>query len=295
MATIARIIVSESELQNKRQLFADFIAESKKLLPKGKKHQFILLPGGFLKFSINDPADTSIAEPQEKTAKQKWYAKVESLKEQALTEFHHSLDSEMLRKLKSVAHYLVIGIDSDAALESKDLRIQLVLVYDLQAERPLHWTGKSYPQRIEKDYLVRMPIDTHFIKQKIDGKKVAIFGCHDLSIFNQRHQRYFSPFADEREKRKRKENTATGKIKCPFIDATLDFSPEIMLQLPHTEGPWAAKWTQLDKWLRKKNKGKALQHFATGLKRNPKEQIQHSLSGTQRGDVVNFASGKWID
>jgi hypothetical protein len=135
-----------------------------------------------------------------------------------------------------------------------------------------------------------LPNDTHFIKEKIDGKKVAVFGCHDLSIFNPRHQHHFSPFEDERRNAKRKEHTDAGKIKCQFIDATLEFNPDIMLQLPHSEGTWAAKWTTLNKWLRRTG-GTELQHFATGLKRNPKKQ--YSLSGTQRGDVVNFVNGKW--
>jgi len=289
MATIARIVVSDSDFQNKQQLFKDFIAESKKL-PKGVKHQFVLLPAGFLTFAVNgDLAHTLLSEPQEKIAKQKWNAKIETLKEQALAEFYRSFDSEILKELKSVAHYLVIGINS------QDRRIQFVLIYDLQTGTPLHWTGKTYPNQKEKDSLIRMPINSHFIEQKIDGKRIAVFGCHDLSIFNPRHQRHFSPFADERNGAKRKESTASGKTKCPFIDATLDFNPDIMLQLPHTEGPWAAKWTTLNKWLQRKNKGRGLQHFATGLKKNPKGQKQYPLSGTQQGDVINFADGKWID
>ena len=284
MATIARIIVTESD-QSKNRLFADFIAESKKILPKGKKHQFVLLPAGFLSFASDDLPDTPLSEPQEQSAKQKWNTQVEAIKEQALSEFYHSLDSAILKELKSVANYLVIGIDST------DKRIELVLVYDLQSEKPLHWTGKTYPQQKEKKSLIRMPIDSHFMKEKIDGKKIAVFGCHDLSIFNPRHQHHFSPFDDDRRNAKRKEQTSTGKIKCQFIDATLDFCPDIMLQLPHTEGTWAAKWTTLNKWMRRR-KGKELQHFATGLKRSPKKQ--YPLSGTQRGDVVNFVNGEWV-
>jgi hypothetical protein len=138
-----------------------------------------------------------------------------------------------------------------------------------------------------------MPIETHFMNEKIDGQKIAVFGCHDLSIFNPRHQRHFSPFDDERKKGKRKDHTVAGKIKCRFIDATLDFCPDVMLQLPHSEGTWAAKWSTLEKWLRRKNQ-KELQHFATGLKKNTGTKKQYSLSGTQRSDVVNFADGKWV-
>ena len=62
MTTIARIIVTENNLQNKNKLFADFIGESKKLLSKGEKHQFVLLPAGFLTFSINaDLANTPLS------------------------------------------------------------------------------------------------------------------------------------------------------------------------------------------------------------------------------------------
>jgi hypothetical protein len=263
-------------------------------LPKGAKHQFVLLPAGFLTFAItSDLTKTPLSEPKNETAKQKWNTDIEELKEQALTEFYKSFDSEMLNELKSVAHYLVIGIDSEVAPNSKKIRIQFVLTYDLQNETPLHWTGKTYPQPKERDCLIKMPIDTHFIKDRIGGKKIAVFGCHDLSIFNPRHQRHFSPFDDERKNKNRKNNTAAGKIKCEFIDATLDFNPDIMLQLPHSEGTWAAKWTKLNEWMRR-GTGEELQHFATGLKRNPQEQKQYSLSGTQRGDVMNFANGKWI-
>ena len=295
MATIARIIVTDPEPQNIRQIFGDFVLKSKNILSKGEKHQFVLLPGGFLTFSINkNLSHTSLSEPENKSAKQKWNVEIEALKEQALTEFYKSFDTKTLKELKSVAHYFVIGIDSKVTPKSKDIRIQFVLVYDLQLGKAVHWTGKTYPKPDERDCLIQMPIDTHFIKGKIGDKKIAIFGCHDLSIFNPRHQHHFSPFDDERSGKKRKRNTASGKIKCPFIDATLDFSPDIMLQLPHSDGTWAAKWTKLNLWLRRK-KGKELQHFATGLKRNPKDQKQYPLSGTQRGDVTNFANGKWID
>ena len=286
MATIARIVVSDSDLQNRRQLFVDFVAESKQHLSKGEKHQFVLLPAGFLLFAANDDLEhIPITEPQEEAEKQKWNARIKDLKKQALAEFHRSFDSGILKELKSIANHLVIGINS------QDRRIQFVLVYDLQSAKAIHWTGKSYPNTPEKDFLIQMPIDSHFMKQKIDGKKVAVFGCHDLSIFNPRHQKHFSPFEDERKGAKRKDNTATGKIKCPFIDATLDFGPDIMLQLPHSEGTWAAKWTTLNKWLRRKT-GKELQHFATGIKRSPKRH--YPLSGTQGEDVINFVNGKLV-
>ena len=233
-----------------------------------------------------------LSEPHEKTAKQKWNAEIESLKDQALAKFHRSFDSKMLKELQSVANYFVIGIDSKAAPKSKDKRIEFVLVYDLQSGKPLHWTGKAYPQPQQRGCLIKMPIETHFLQERIGGKKIAVFGCHDLSIFNPRHQRHFSPFDDERNG-KRKVDTPTGKIKCPFIDATLDFNPDIVLQLAHTEGTWAAKWTRFNAWLQRK-KSKKLQHFASGLKENLKGKKQYSLSGTQRGDVMNFVNGKWI-
>jgi len=242
-------------------------------------------------YQLRHLTHTPLSEPKDEIAKQKWSEKVEALKAQALAEFYKSFDSEVLKELQSVAHYLVIGIDSDVTPNSKDIRIQFVLVYDLHNEMPLHWTGKTYPQPKERDCLIKMPIDTHFIQDRIGGKKLAVFGCHDLSIFNPRHQRHFSPFDDERRNVKHKDKTAAGKIKCEFIDATLDFNPDIMLQLPHSEGTWAAKWTTLNKWLQRK-KGKELQHFATGLKINSK--MKYSLSGTQRGDVMNFVNGQWI-
>jgi len=288
MTTIARIIVTEDNLQSKHQLFKDFITESQKEL-KGEKHQFVLLSAGFLTFDTNVPTGFPLSEPQGEAEKQKWDTKIEALKEQALAEFHRTFDCETLNELKSVANYLVIGIDSNAAPKSKEIRIQLVLVYDLQSGKPLHWTGKTYPKPGERDCLIKMPIDTHFIEGTIGGKKVAVFGCHDLSIFNPRHQRHFSPFDDERKGKKRQESTASGKIKCPFIDATLDFSPDIMLQLPHTEGTWAAKWTKLNEWMRRK-KGAEIQDFASGLKGASK----YSLSGTQKGDVMNFVNGKLV-
>jgi hypothetical protein len=63
-----------------------------------------------------------------------------------------------------------------------------------------------------------------------------------------------------------------------------------MVQLPHSEGTWAAKWTKLNEWLLWKN-GKQLQHFATGLNKDPQER--YTLSGTQGGNVVNFDKKGW--
>ena len=276
MAAIARIIVTELGLPPNRKLLLQFIAASKTLLSGGDRHQFILLPGGFLKFSIDDDGLTNAP-----LFEQKCNANIEALKKHALTEFYQAFDNEILHALKSVANYVTIGIDS------KGGRIQLVLIYDLQNETPLHWTGKTYPKPDERECLIKMPMDSHFTI--IDGKKVAVFECNDLSIFNQRHQPLFSPFADERRGAKRRNDTEAGKMKCPFIDATLDFSPDIMLHLPHSEGTWGVKFAKLNAWLRRKN-GKGLQHFASGLC-NPK---LYPLSGTQGGDVINFANGKWV-
>ena len=294
MATIARIIVTDPDLKNKRQLFSRFIAESKQHLPNGKKHQFVLLPAGFVQFAIkSDLTNTPLSEPNDNAAKRKWNTEIESLKDQALAEFHRSFDSKLLKELKSVANHLVVGIDGKAAPKNKGRHIEFVLVYDLQADKPLHWTGKAYPQSDQRNSLIKMPIETHFIKRKIGGKKVAVLDCNDLSIFNPRQQQFFSPFKNEL-KDNRRVDTPTGKIKCPFIDATLDFNPDIVLQLAHTEGTWAAKWTKFNTWLQRKN-GKELQHFASGLKKNSKDKKQYSLSGTQRGDVINFVNGQLAD
>jgi len=275
MATIARIIVTELGLPPNRKLLLQFIAASKTLLPDGDRHQFILLPGGFLKFFINDDlSNAPLFAPEYNTS-------IEVLKEQALTEFYQAFDNEILHALKSVANYVTIGIDS------KGGRIQLVLTYDLQNETPLHWTGKTYPKPDERERLIKMPMESHFIT--IGGQRVAVFQCNDLSIFNQRHQPLFSPFADERRGAKRRDDTEAGKIKCPFIDATLDFNPDIMLHLPHSEGTWGVKFAKLNAWLRRKH-GKGLQHFASGLS-NPQ---LYPLSGTQGGDVINIANGKWV-
>ena len=125
MATIARIIVTENNLQNKQQLFRNFITESKIEL-KGEKHQFVLLPAGFLTFDTTDLTGIPLSEPQEKVAKQEWNTKIENLKEQAFAEFRKTFDFETLKELSSVADYLVIGIDSNVAPKSKDIRIQFV-------------------------------------------------------------------------------------------------------------------------------------------------------------------------
>lgn len=284
MATIARII-ADYENKTIASSFAHFITESKKHF-KGEKHQFVLLPGGFLKFAIkNDLTHTPLSEPKDKSEKQQWNDDIENLKNQALAVFYRDFDSKMLRELKSVANYLVIGIDAE------DARIQFVLVYDLQSGKPLHWTGKTYGRDTEK-HLIQMPIVSHFIR--IDGKKVAFLECNDISIFNPRSRRFCSPVDKERRNKttgkieKRKENMERQKLKCQFIDETIKFSPKIVLHLPHTEASWGAKWKQLNNWLKMLN-GKELKHFASGINSVKK----YPLSGTQHGDVVNFSDGKF--
>ena len=118
--------ITDSELENPRQLFADFITESRKLLPKDEKHQFVLLPAAFITFAVNnDLTDTPLSEPKDTTAKQKWDTDIEVLKEQALVEFHKTFDSDVLKKLQSVAHYLVIGIDTKRLFGELALRSSL--------------------------------------------------------------------------------------------------------------------------------------------------------------------------
>ena len=158
----------------------------------------VLLPAGFVTFAVNnDLTSTPLAEPKDTKAKQKWDTDIEALKAQALAEFHNAFDPDMLKELKSVAHYLVVGIDSNVAPNSKDVRIQFVLTYDLQNERPLHWTGKTYPQPKERDCLIKMPIDTHFIQDRIGGKKIAVLR-HREKLARNRRNPFGDGLADER-------------------------------------------------------------------------------------------------
>lgn len=290
VATIARIVVSKPGFNKNRKLFTDFITKSKRELPKGEKHQFVLLPAGFLRFPIKTSAQTPLSEPDGKAEKKEWNTNLEALKEQALIEFHRSFDSKVLKGLKAVAHYLVIGIDSKDA--DNRANIQFVLVFDLQSGKPLHWTGKTLPVEGEKKHLIQMPMSTHFMKKKINGKKVAVFCCNDITCFNPRHRRFVSPFTRERIDKKTGEVIKRKKnAKRDFIDETLDFRPDIVLHLVHTDGDWGKKWGQLKSWLWKKNKMK-LQHFASGFKKNPPDKKQYPLSGTQSDDVMNFFEGK---
>ncbi len=299
MSTISRIILTEPypETANRKiKLLTDFVAKSKDALPRGEKHEFVLLPSGFLTFVIKgDLTNVSLAEPENKTEKQQWNAEIDDIKEQALAEFGKTFDNTTLKALKSVANYLVVGIDSKPAPNSKEKTIEFVLVYDLQTGKPIHWTGKTHPTPGQSQCLIQMPIETHFMKQKVAGKRVAVFECNDLVIFNPRNTIH-SPFKDERNGRPRATDTKTGKRKCEMIDATLAFKPEIVLQLAHTEGSWAAKWTTLNKWLEKSN-AKPLKHFASCMKKYPQEVTKRrdKLGNSQGGDVATFVNGEFVE
>lgn len=102
------------------------------------------------------------------------------------------LDETTVQMLRSACDYLSFGIDSKKRLVStthnliSEQHVELVCVVDLRTG-DRHWTGKFYPTSSQAGTIIRFPdLKSHFLA--LDGARVMVLGCHDITVFNPRSQ-----------------------------------------------------------------------------------------------------------
>ncbi len=135
-------------------------------------------------------------------------------------------------------------------------------------------TGKSYPTSGQEGSLTRVSdLSSHFLDS--DFGKVAILGCHDLNIFNNRG------FERAGEWRR--------GIKSDFKELIREAQPEYVLQHPHvtdTHKIWHNAWCGLERLLPSLNAyAGAGRYFKNGQER---ETLSKTLEKTKHGETIDF-------
>lgn len=234
-----------------------------------KKHfDFIVTPGGFLYFKFPSQLYDEHIDIENPTRKQ-----IQLLHEQArmtIEDFlHDKLANSIFEDLKNIADYITIGIDG----KSSSQKIELIAIYDLKRNEVIHWTGKFYPTKSQEKYLIRYPyLGSHFIK--LNGYKLMILGCHDLSVFSNRGQSIAMNW--------RKDVAEIFKSKCRM------FKPSIVLQHPHNTDSsitWRASWLELERELPDVTDYAAGIHFDEEEHRSSLEDV---LLKYKKGHVLDF-------
>ncbi|MEM5798588.1 MAG: hypothetical protein QXP39_00885 [Candidatus Aenigmatarchaeota archaeon] len=186
-----------------------------------------------------------------------------------ITEFFDCISKDAFDKLKEIADYFIIGIDSKNP--GNNQHIELIAIFDLKESKTIHWTGKFYPTEGQKRDLIRInDLNTHFIK--LNNQKIVILGCHDLNVFSPRGQANAKPESWKR------------KTADKFKKLCRKFKPDIILQFPHmTDTPniWNLAWKTIEKELN------YVKHYASGIKyyndgHNPRGPLSKVLEKTKK-------------
>lgn len=176
---IARLIVTGKQYYKNRfhkhkeleKVIEKFVAE----VYRKQYFQFILTPGGFLRFKFPKQLHENhkISDLENKF--------INDLKDEAeceIIKFFKGLKSGTFKKLKMTADYMTIGIDG---ANPRGQHIELVGVYDFRKEKLIHWTGKFYPIESQKRDLIKInDLNTHFVR--LNKQNIIILGCHDLNV-----------------------------------------------------------------------------------------------------------------
>lgn len=227
--TIARIVCDGDAPATPSSCTRALLEAFTKRWPRGVHAQFATTGGGFVELGLEG----------EWKARRGWSSRACDLRE--LVELASAgLSRVMSKRVRTAAmgkaDILTIGVDLRFPWDDEDpSHAELVAVYDIQAGRPIAWTGKSYPTPRQQANLVQVTdLRTHFVKA--GGERVMVLGCHDLNMF--------SPRAHANQ-------SAEGprRARCDEMRALAKkFRPTVVLQHPHsTDTPniWRMPWMSL--------------------------------------------------
>jgi len=256
---IARIVIKgKINETTRKKAVAQFCDEN-----KDKRVNFLITSGGFLSFNLSRIERANLSSGNLSLRE------VEIKAENAVVDFINKIE---VVKLRNVADYFIIGVDSDD--KKKSAIVQMIAVYDLSERKIIHWTGKSYPTGYEWHSLEKYDdLRSHFLE--IENESVAILGCHDLCIFHPRSQ----PIGER------------AKLKDDYLKASKKAKPTVVLHLPHFTDhhlTWCSSWNRLREEL------PSVKHYASGINYiglngdapRKSSNIQKVLAVTKFGDVL---------
>jgi hypothetical protein len=206
------------------------------------KFEFIITPGGFLKFDWPSQFREWIDNDEANKELDIFYKSAEA----EINNFFENI-GDTFEKLRKIGEYFTIGIDSENPNNGQ--HIELVAIFDFKKSKIIHWTGKFYPTEGQKRDLIKInDLNTHFTQ--INNQKIVILGCHDLNVFSPRGQA------------NAKHSSWKRKTANKFKKLCREFKPDIILQHPHTTDTpniWNLAWKTVEKKL-------SVKHYASGIK-----------------------------
>jgi hypothetical protein len=233
--------------------------------------EFLITPGRFLRFPWPEELDKPLSLSGDLSAARnvllRWGKGVSEA-------FMDKIPRQSFRKLRDCVDYLTIGIDSQSSKQG--FNVELVTVYDMQAGKVIHVTGKSQPTKGQEKTLIPIAdLGSHFIH--LNKHKVIVLGCHDLNLY--------SPRALANTKGWRQMNIRE------FARLTKKFKPDVILQHPHTTDTykiWNTSWAYVEKHY------PSVLHYASGVRYwnwsglKPRASLSDVLQKTKKGDVIDF-------
>jgi len=275
---LSRIIIAgewDGNPSNAKALLEDICAK----WPKGRRVEFLMTCGGFIQFdwpkriSRGDIGDNK--NPNNDA--------VNALVKEAEICLHSVLNDGLTEKLRELADYITLGVDSSKERTSTtpnyigQLHVELVFLIDLRSDA-FYWTGKSYPTSSQQSGLVRISgLRSHFLDLK-DVGKVMILGCHDLTIFNNRNW----------------ENTGEWRkaIKVEFRKLAKDEKTKIVLHHPHTSvktKTWRNAWSGMREMLSSiEQYAGAGRYYEPDRDQSKWDPLDEVLSATRYGNTIDF-------
>jgi hypothetical protein len=200
--------------------------------PKGKRIRCLTTCGAFLRFDwpigIQNQVDNRFPDQEA----------MRILDQEGRNSCNELFTSTLVEKLGACTDYITLGIDtfknkiSTTQAHIPEPHAELVYFTDLSNGNS-HFTAKSYPTPgQEKGLLRNARLENHF--WELNGNKVMVLGCHDLTMFNPRS-----------------DATATGwrsDVKKEFKRLAVEYQPRWVLHHPHTavkKLTWLAAWSGL--------------------------------------------------
>jgi hypothetical protein len=275
-AKYGRIIVDgawSGDLNVARRLLVDVATELQ------SRHRLTCLStcGAFLRFDW----------PQELEPKGNWKPnskELAALTRDAEKAIKTLLTEDVVTALQGCCDYLTLGVDTKKEMISiehnriREPHVELVALVTLRNGN-IHWTGKFYPTSAQQRTIVRFPdLSSHFVQ--LNGDRVMILGCHDLSVYSPRGRK-----------------TAGAKrrnLSKKFRELAFRHKPTVVLQHPHTtvkRGTWKQQWRQL------RAEMNFVQHYlGTGTYTDKdrgwesRDSLEHVLESTQHGEILTVTA-----
>lgn len=228
---ILRLVIVKSYNADNLKNAIDAFEYLAKEIKNEEKSDYLICPGGFLKFEW--PYREVIKEP---IKDKKLLVVLNKNAEELIYSFWDKLSSRTKLTIKEKISYITFGIDSDKNSDGEDVQgVQSVALFDTSRSKVIHWTGKSYPTVYEHaKHLVEHDSKSHFVS--VNKTNICILGCHDLKMVSPRSK----AIAGEIRQKKIQEFDKLMKIN----------KPTLILHHPHntdTYRIWNTEWRTIEK------------------------------------------------